>query len=144
VTNLDAIYTSFITALKNDATVAALVPGGWRQGRHEQASPALGAYGIVRFDPVSTTPYAGGYYRLYTLTIQVYAAASSTAQAAIQAALAALFDFKPGAVSNPTGSAVNMIVPTTINQQVDTKMRNGTDMVPITQSWTVKMIESRA
>lgn len=142
--NVDALYSAFITALTGDATIAALVPAGWRQGRHQQTSPATGNYGLIQISPGSILQSSSFIKKTYTVTLQVYANASATAQAAIQAGLAALLDYKPDALVNPTGGSINMIAPTSIDQKVADDMRSGVDVVPVACSWTFTTIETRA
>jgi hypothetical protein len=144
---LDQIHAMFRTALLDNATVAALVPGGWMQTRQPQdANGTAGAYGILRVVHDKKQQTSGGIFNLYTVTLAVYMPASTTAQTAVQTALAELFDYDRTAVTVPSANdcGVVMIAPKTVDQTVANEMRNGSDVVPVVMQWYLRTCEKRA
>lgn len=128
--------------LVGDATLAALVTGGWLMDR--QASAAA-PYGVLRLDFQSQQQTSNGIFRTYTLTTTVYAAVGATAQTTIPARLAALLDYKPAAITPvPSGGGVVMLAPRSLDQRLANELRSGADVTPLISQWTMKVMESRA
>lgn len=148
---VDGLAETFRTYLVADATLAALVPGGWLYDRQRQSTAAsLGktGYGVIRVDYTGTTNSSGFLWRKYTVTTACYLTANSQDQSAYQSRLSAYVDFQANAIQAyvppASGSGILMVTPGEVSLKVADEMKSGSDVVPVMSAWSVTVTDNRA